>query len=68
LVAAPRSAFAGGVPVIVADVDGVEHAAVARSEVEGRWNSAGELIHDFTVVWIDIVVTTAREPLGCPGR
>lgn len=45
--------FTEGAAVIVTDVQGVEHEAVARSAIEGRYVD-GFLTHDFPVVWVDI--------------
>jgi hypothetical protein len=45
--------LADGVTVIVTDAGGVEHEALARSVIEGRFVD-GILTHDFPVVWVDI--------------
>jgi hypothetical protein len=45
--------YTDGQPVIVIDVDGNKHAAIARSDVEGRFRD-GRKVHDFPVVWVEI--------------
>jgi hypothetical protein len=45
--------FADGGAVIVTDAENVEHEALARSGIEGRYVD-GFLTHDFPVVWVDI--------------
>jgi len=57
--------FAAGVAVVVTDVDGVDHEAVARSGIEGR-SVDGFFTHDFPVVWVDIARRDGRGTVPVP--
>jgi hypothetical protein len=58
--------YADGVAVVVTTADGAQLPAVARSPLEQRRDISGRRIHDFPVVWVDVLRHDGSGPARTP--
>jgi hypothetical protein len=58
--------YADGVAVVVTTADGTLESAIARSPLEQRHDAAGRRLHDFPIVWVDVLRRGGSGPVRTP--